>query len=77
MLYFLGFSDDFFVLNVNFQARKFKEIKQVRAYTTQTLIGNTGGYIGLFLGYTIKEIPTFLRCLYEYVMKRFHQNDTR
>ena len=74
MLYFLDFSDDFFVLNVNFQARKFKEIKQVRAYTTQTLIGNTGGYIGLFLGYTIKEIPTFLGYLYEYAIKVFPSN---
>ena len=61
----LGLTDDFFVLNINFQARTFKEIKQVRAYNTQTLVGNAGGYIGLFLGYTIREIPSFIRYVYQ------------
>ena len=69
--YFLSeFSDDFFVLNINFQSPTFKEIKQVRAYSTQTLIGNAGGYIGLLLGYTIRQIPMFLRHLYEHFMKK-------
>ena len=66
----MGFSDDFFVLNVNFQGRTFKEIKQVRAYNAQTLVGNAGGYIGLFLGYTIREVPTFLRKFWEYTTKK-------
>jgi len=71
--YFLSeFSDDFFVLNINFQSPTFKEIKQVRAYSTQTLVGNAGGYIGLLLGYTIREIPMFLRYLYEHFMKKFN-----
>ena len=35
----------------------FKEIKQIRAYNLQSLIGNTGGYVGLLLGYTILELP--------------------
>ena len=63
----LGLTDDFVVLNINFQARTFKEIKQVRAYNTQTLVGNAGGYIGLFLGYTIREIPSFIRYVYQKV----------
>ena len=61
----LGLSDDFFVLNINFQSQTFKEIKQVRAYNAQTLVGNAGGYIGLFLGYTIREIPSFIRFIYQ------------
>ena len=69
---FPDFSDDFFVLNINFQSPTFKEIKQVRAYSTQTLVGNAGGYIGLLLGYTIREIPMFLRYLYEHFMKKFN-----
>ena len=28
----------------------YREIKQVRAYSIQSLIGNAGGYLGLFLG---------------------------
>ena len=67
---FPEFSDDFFVLNINFQSPTFKEIRHVRAYSTQTLVGNAGGYIGLLLGYTIREIPTFLRYLYEHFMKK-------
>ena len=63
----LGLTDDFFVLNINFQARTFKEIEQMRAYNTQTLVGNAGGYIGLFLGYTIREIPSFIRYVYQKV----------
>ena len=66
----LGFSDDFFVLNINFQSQTFKEIKQVRAYNAQTLVGNAGGYIGLFLGYTIREIPSFIRYTYEKVFTK-------
>ena len=69
---FPEFSDDFFVLNINFQSPTFKEIKQVRAYSTQALAGNAGGYIGLLLGYTIREIPTFLCYLYEHFMKKFN-----
>ena len=66
----LGLSDDFFVLNINFQARTFKEIKQVRAYNAQALVGNAGGYIGLFLGYTIRQMPEFLRFSYEKVFTK-------
>ena len=62
----LGNSDDFFVLHVNFKSHVFKEIKQIRAYNVQALIGNAGGYIGLFLGYTIKELPK----LFQYVINK-------
>ena len=39
---------------------KFKEMKQVRAYDVQSLIGNAGGYIGLFLGYALLQLPEFI-----------------
>ena len=42
----------------------FKEIKQVRAFGFENLIGNIGGYIGLFLGCSIVQLPTF--CLFVY-----------
>ena len=61
----LGKPDDFFLVIIHFQAPVYKEIEQIRAYNLQTLVGNAGGYIGLFLGYTIKEIPVFLRKLFE------------
>ena len=39
---------------------KFKDIKQKRAIDFHGLIGYIGGYIGLFLGYSIIQIPDFL-----------------
>ena len=41
-------------------ATDFKEIKAVRAYSTQSVIGNAGGYVGLLVGYTVSRIPLFL-----------------
>ena len=32
-------------------------IFQVRSYDAQALVGNAGGYIGLFLGWTLLNIP--------------------
>ena len=37
------------------------EIYISRAIDLQELIGNIGGYIGLLLGYSILQIPDFLR----------------
>ena len=55
------------LIKMNFLSGHFKEIKQVRAYNVQSLIGNAGGYIGLFLGYTLKEMPFFLKTLYGFI----------
>ena len=54
------------LIKMNFLSGHFKEIKQVRAYNVQSLVGNAGGYIGLFLGYTLKEMPFFLKILYDF-----------
>ena len=43
----------------------FQEFKQTRAMDWQALMGNVGGYVGTFLGYTILQIPNVLRKLYE------------
>ena len=39
-----------FILGAMIMDDSYKEIKQVRAYDIQSLIGNAGGYLGLFLG---------------------------
>ena len=39
---------------------KFKEIKQIRKYSVQSLVGNAGGYIGLFLGYALWNVPIII-----------------
>ena len=67
--FFLGKPDDFFVFRILFRSPLFKEIKQIQAYSVETLVGNVGGSIGFFLGYAIKEIPTFLHKIYKVVKK--------
>jgi hypothetical protein len=39
----------------------FKEIRQIKAYSLQTMIGNAGGYIGLLVSVTISELPKILQ----------------
>ena len=38
---------------MDFQSKYFREVKQIQAYSFQTLVGNVGGYIGLFVGYEV------------------------
>ena len=58
-------NQSWFRLAVYFKTNKFKEIKQVRAYSVQSLIGNAGGYVGLLVGYTIAELPDFFLILHK------------
>ena len=37
----------------------FHETKQIRAYDIGSLIANIGGYIGMFLGYALLNLPHF------------------
>ena len=37
----------------------FHETKQIRAYDIGSLIANIGGYIGMFLGYALLNLPRF------------------
>ena len=52
--------EGWFVLDYVVPIQKFKEIKQVRKYSVQSLVGNLGGYIGLCLGYAVVNIPTMI-----------------
>ena len=50
--------EDWFMMEFAIMMTKFKEIKQTRAYSVQSLVGNLGGYIGLCLGYAILNLPS-------------------
>ena len=56
-------------------------IELVRAYDIQSLIGNAGGYIGIFLGYTICQLPSVIidtwHWLNEYFLGFFHRNSIK
>ena len=60
---------DWFKIRLWFRSNQFMEIKQIRAYNFQTLVGNGGGYIGLFLGCTIIELPSMISSAYAWMQR--------
>ena len=50
-------NDSVVLTQVDLLDQNFKEIRQVRAFGIESLIGNIGGYIGLFLGYSLAQAP--------------------
>ena len=47
----------------HFKNDRYKEIRYTRAFDIESLIGNVGGYIGLFLGFAIWQIPEAIEFL--------------
>ena len=47
---FLTFDKGSFKIDMTLQHQAFKLIEQKKAYDFQSLVGNGGGYVGLFLG---------------------------
>ena len=60
-------NDDWFQIEFDLIPNTFKEIKQVRKYNVQGLVGNAGGYIGLCLGYAIWNVPTIILGIWNHV----------
>jgi hypothetical protein len=52
--------DEWFMIEFIILTNKFKEIKQIRKYSVQSLVGNLGGYIGLCLGYALLHLPSVI-----------------
>ena len=60
-----GGKDNWFVIHLNFWSSiDFKEIKQIRAYSMMSAIGNASGYIGFAVGWSISELPRLIFWLY-------------
>lgn len=51
--------NDFFIVDITQGVSYFKEIEQVRAYDEETLLGNSGGYVGLFLGCSLLQVRKY------------------
>jgi len=60
---------DWFKVRLWFRSNRFIEIKQVKAYNFQNLVGNGGGYMGLFLGYSIVQLPSMIMSDYRRLKK--------
>jgi hypothetical protein len=50
---------------VHFPNRKYRQITHVQEYDIESMVGNIGGYIGLFLGYSLLHFPKFLITLWK------------
>ena len=59
--------EPFFDVNMNFQGKTYMEIEQTQDYDLQSLIGNAGGYVGLFLGVCLLQLPQLLLDAYNVV----------
>ena len=52
-----------------FKSTKYEEIRQLRAFDFESLIGNMGGYVGLFLGFAFWQAPDAINILAIKTMK--------
>ena len=59
-----------FRISVIYDKQTYREIKQVRAYSVQSLVGNVGGYIGLFVGCSLLQLPHYLQNLYTLIVNK-------
>ena len=55
-----------------FYAQTYKEISQVKAFDMEMLVGNIGGYLGLFLGYALLQIPDLFIKAKNWLIFKFH-----
>ena len=56
-------------ITIIFQEQFVKETVQHKAYCLQSLIGNAGGYVGLFIGTAAYDIPTLLTSFFSKFQK--------
>ena len=61
----LDVDTDFFEINLAFSSSTYKEIIHVRAYDEESLVGYVGGYIGMFLGIGLLQVPELLYAAYK------------
>ena len=50
-------------LQLIFKSGIYKEIYHVRAFDVESLVGNMGGYVGLFLGFAFWQAPEAIQLL--------------
>ena len=58
-------------LVIHFKEVEYKLIRNVKSFNEESLIGNLGGYFGLFLGFAIWQLPSFFEpLLNKYFLER-------
>ena len=56
-------NESFFAIQLWYYQLYFRESTQVRAYTLDDLVGMLGGYLGLFMGYALVQLPSLISLL--------------
>ena len=57
----------------NYQVSHYKETVNVQAYLFQDLLSSVGGYIGMFLGFGLLQIPEVASSVFGFVTRRIKQ----
>ena len=63
-------NESYFQITQTYNQPQFRETIQRRAYNLEALVGNIGGYAGLFLGYALVQLPDFFLSIYTYLRRR-------
>ena len=56
-------TNDIFEIILEFMGDTYMEIEQVRSYGFQDVVGDIGGYLGLFLGFSLLQIPQIINAI--------------
>ena len=54
-----------------FKYGKYKDIRHIRSFDVESLIGNMGGYVGLFLGFAIWQVPDAIELIFKVARRIF------
>ena len=63
-------NDTFFSIAQYYDQIRFRDTIQTKAYPFDSLVGNMGGYMGLFLGYSLVQVPNFIEVVAGVVMRQ-------
>ena len=61
--YHFSYPNGFFHLRQEYLQVRFRDTVSTQEYTFDELVGNVGGYIGLFLGYALIQLPKLIMSL--------------
>ena len=54
----------------------FQETTNVRKFSRDSVWGNVGGYVGMFLGFSVLQIPSLLNAVYHKIKDKYTSSNT-
>ena len=54
----------------------FQETTNVRKFSRDSVWGNVGGYVGMFLGFSVLQIPSLLNAVYHKIKDKYTSSST-